>query len=145
MFAARDLAAGTEMPIKGPWFTTTKEVNEFLNTLPAATGESFSKRIFEVVTTSPEPGWESQMLKTAWRTLNQISQSIQQSNHQYRLTTSLPTKPTPTPASQSSNQPNNQLAKQPSNQPTIQPISQPSIQSASHPTSQPHTNKPTSL
>ena len=57
LFAARDLPAGTDVPVKGPWFTKTAEAVEFLNALPRATGESFAKRVFEVITTSPEPGW----------------------------------------------------------------------------------------
>jgi len=62
MFAARDLPAGTDVPVKGPWFATTKEAVAFLTSLPRATGESFAKRVVEVITTSPEPGWTSHVL-----------------------------------------------------------------------------------
>jgi len=74
MFAARDLPAGVEVPIKGPWFATTMEAVAFLNALPRATGENLSKRVFEIITTSPEPGWASHVIKTA-RRANSTSRS----------------------------------------------------------------------
>jgi len=56
LFATKDLAAGTSIPIKGPWFSTLKSTTDFLASLEPATADKFRQRVVQVTLTSQEPG-----------------------------------------------------------------------------------------
>ena len=48
LFSAQDIPACKELPVKGPWFDSTEEVNNFLASLHAETAASYSKRVVRV-------------------------------------------------------------------------------------------------
>ena len=45
LFSVDDIVAGTELPVKGPWFNTLEEVHRFLAGLHVDTAEMLSKRV----------------------------------------------------------------------------------------------------
>ena len=45
LFSVKDIAVGTELPVKGPWFNTLEEVHRFLEGLHVDTAEMLSKRV----------------------------------------------------------------------------------------------------
>ena len=48
LFTTDDMAAGTSIPIKGPWFKTTQELEQYFSELHERTAEQFRSRVISI-------------------------------------------------------------------------------------------------